>query len=55
VNTLGIKGIGEIGIVVMNAAVANAVFNATSIRPAHERQVESPFSLFFQHPSWLAK
>jgi xanthine dehydrogenase YagR molybdenum-binding subunit len=32
VNTLGIKGIGEIGIVGMNAAVANAVFNATGIR-----------------------
>jgi hypothetical protein len=29
VNALGIKGIGEIGIVGMNAAVANAVFNAT--------------------------
>jgi xanthine dehydrogenase YagR molybdenum-binding subunit len=32
VNPLGIKGIGEIGIVGMNAAVANAVFNATGIR-----------------------
>jgi xanthine dehydrogenase YagR molybdenum-binding subunit len=32
VNALGIKGIGEIGIVGMNAAVANAVFNATGIR-----------------------
>lgn len=32
VNTLGIKGIGEIGIVGMNAAVANAVFNATGRR-----------------------
>jgi xanthine dehydrogenase YagR molybdenum-binding subunit len=32
VNVLGIKGIGEIGIVGMNAAVANAVFNATGIR-----------------------
>lgn len=32
VNTLGIKGIGEIGIVGMNAAVANAVFNATGKR-----------------------
>ena len=32
VNTLGIKGIGEIGIVGMNAAVANAVFNATGVR-----------------------
>jgi xanthine dehydrogenase YagR molybdenum-binding subunit len=32
VNPLGIKGIGEIGIVGMNAAVANAVFNATGKR-----------------------
>jgi xanthine dehydrogenase YagR molybdenum-binding subunit len=42
VNPLGIKGIGEIGIVGMNAAVANAVFHATGtrvrdlpIRPEH--------------------
>jgi xanthine dehydrogenase YagR molybdenum-binding subunit len=32
VNAMGVKGIGEIGIVGMNAAVANAVFNATGIR-----------------------
>jgi xanthine dehydrogenase YagR molybdenum-binding subunit len=32
VNSLGIKGIGEMGIVGMNAAVANAVFNATGRR-----------------------
>jgi xanthine dehydrogenase YagR molybdenum-binding subunit len=32
VNPLGIKGIGEIGIVGMNAAVANAVFHATGFR-----------------------
>jgi xanthine dehydrogenase YagR molybdenum-binding subunit len=32
VNALGIKGIGEIGIVGMNAAVANAVFHATAKR-----------------------
>ena len=32
VNALGIKGIGEIGIVGMNAAVANAVFHATGKR-----------------------
>ena len=32
VNMLGIKGIGEIGIVGMNAAVANAVFHATGKR-----------------------
>jgi xanthine dehydrogenase YagR molybdenum-binding subunit len=32
VNVLGIKGIGEIGIVGMNAAVANAVFHATGKR-----------------------
>ena len=32
INDLGIKGVGEIGIVGMNAAVANAVFNATGKR-----------------------
>jgi xanthine dehydrogenase YagR molybdenum-binding subunit len=32
VNPLGVKGIGEIGIVGMNAAVANAVFHATGTR-----------------------
>jgi xanthine dehydrogenase YagR molybdenum-binding subunit len=32
VNPLGVKGIGEIGIVGMNAAVANALFNATGTR-----------------------
>ena len=32
VNSLGIKGIGEIGIVGMNAAVANAVYHATARR-----------------------
>lgn len=32
VNPLGVKGIGEIGIVGMNAAIANAVFHATGIR-----------------------
>jgi xanthine dehydrogenase YagR molybdenum-binding subunit len=32
VNPLGIKGIGEIGIVGMNAAVANAIFHATGLR-----------------------
>jgi xanthine dehydrogenase YagR molybdenum-binding subunit len=32
INDLGIKGIGEIGIVGMNAAVANAVFHATGER-----------------------
>jgi xanthine dehydrogenase YagR molybdenum-binding subunit len=32
VNPAGVKGIGEIGIVGMNAAVANAVFNATGKR-----------------------
>ncbi len=31
-NLLGVKGIGEIGIVGVNAAVANAVFNATGKR-----------------------
>ncbi len=32
VNPLGIKGIGEIGIVGMSAAIANAVFHATGQR-----------------------
>jgi xanthine dehydrogenase YagR molybdenum-binding subunit len=32
VNPLGVKGIGEIGIVGMNAAVANAVYHATGTR-----------------------
>ncbi len=32
INDLGIKGIGEIGIVGMNAAIANAVFHATGKR-----------------------
>jgi xanthine dehydrogenase YagR molybdenum-binding subunit len=32
VNPLGVKGIGEIGNVGMNAAVANAVFHATGKR-----------------------
>ncbi len=32
VNALGIKGIGEVGNVGMNAAVANAVFHATGVR-----------------------
>lgn len=31
-NPLGIKGIGKIGIVGVNAAVANAVFHATGCR-----------------------
>ena len=32
VNELGIKGVGELGNVGMNAAVANAVFHATGVR-----------------------
>jgi xanthine dehydrogenase YagR molybdenum-binding subunit len=32
VNPLGIKGIGELGNVGMNAAVGNAVFHATGVR-----------------------
>ncbi len=32
VNPLGIKGVGELGIVGMNAAVANAVFHASDVR-----------------------
>jgi xanthine dehydrogenase YagR molybdenum-binding subunit len=31
VNDLGIKGIGELGNVGLNAAVANAVFHATGV------------------------
>ena len=34
-NPLGIKGIGELGNVGTNAALANAVFHATGIRPRH--------------------
>jgi CO/xanthine dehydrogenase Mo-binding subunit len=32
VNDLGIKGLGELGNVGTNAAVANAVYNATGVR-----------------------
>jgi hypothetical protein len=32
INDLGIKGIGELGNVGTNAAVANALFNATGVR-----------------------
>ena len=32
VNPLGIKGVGELGATGVNAAVANAVFDATGIR-----------------------
>jgi xanthine dehydrogenase YagR molybdenum-binding subunit len=32
INPLGVKGIGELGIVGLNAAVANAVFHATGKR-----------------------
>jgi xanthine dehydrogenase YagR molybdenum-binding subunit len=32
VNELGIKGIGELGNVGLNAAIANAVFHATGVR-----------------------
>ena len=32
VNPLGIKGVGELGNVGMNAAVANAVYHATGLR-----------------------
>jgi xanthine dehydrogenase YagR molybdenum-binding subunit len=35
VNPLGIKGIGELGITGMNAAIANAVFHATGRRVRH--------------------
>ncbi len=32
VNPLGIKGVGELGVTGMNAAIANAVFHATGVR-----------------------
>ena len=32
VNPLGLKGLGELGIIGVNAAIANAVFNATGRR-----------------------
>lgn len=32
VNPLGIKGVGELGVTGMNAAVANAVYHATGVR-----------------------
>ena len=32
INELGIKGVGELGNIGMNAAVANAVFHATGVR-----------------------
>jgi len=32
INELGIKGIGELGNVGLNAAIANAVFHATGVR-----------------------
>ena len=32
VNPLGIKGVGELGITGVNAAIANAVFHASGVR-----------------------
>jgi xanthine dehydrogenase YagR molybdenum-binding subunit len=32
INPLGVKGVGELGITGMNAAVANAVYHATGVR-----------------------
>ena len=32
VNPLGIKGVGELGVTGLNAAIANAVFHATGTR-----------------------
>ena len=32
VNPLGVKGLGELGNVGVNAAIANAVFHATGVR-----------------------
>jgi len=40
VNPLGIKGVGELGITGVNAAVANAVFHATGIRCRPHRAVD---------------
>jgi xanthine dehydrogenase YagR molybdenum-binding subunit len=34
-NPIGARGVGEIGVVGMAAAVANAVYNATGIRVRH--------------------
>jgi xanthine dehydrogenase YagR molybdenum-binding subunit len=34
INPLGVKGIGEIGIVGTSAALANAIYHATGQRPA---------------------
>jgi len=47
VNPLGIKGIGELGNVGMNAAVANAVFHATGIRV---RQIPIRLEQLLQRP-----
>ena len=48
VNDLGIKGLGELGNVGLNAAVANAVFHATGVRVRElpvriEKLLASPF------------
>ena len=32
VNPEGVKGLGELGIIGVNAAIANAVFDATGVR-----------------------
>ncbi len=32
INALGTKGVGELGVTGMNAAVANAVYHATGVR-----------------------
>ncbi|WP_263385072.1 hypothetical protein [Granulicella arctica] len=32
VNPLGIKGVGELGVTGVDAAIANAVFHATGVR-----------------------
>ncbi len=42
-NKLGVKGIGEIGIVGVAAAVANAVFNATGKRIREQGFLIKPF------------
>lgn len=35
VNPLGVKGLGELGIIGVNAAIANAVYHATGVRQRH--------------------
>lgn len=52
VNPLGIKGIGELGNVGMNAAIANAVFHATGIRV---REIPIRLEHLLEHRSQFAE